>query len=357
MTYNASFELGTADLLTPLYSYPNDPDPNGPSSRETLADTIKHWFGLTLQRDGLAGRVTAAVRITAAGVYMLDLGGDDGLRSSIDTIGSRLRQFLEQGRVAHDRVIPRIVADGKWDPSPTSSTASPDPVPYRPWRFFLPHGMAMVNHVALQFFHYPPIRLLAQTRDYLDDPVPARWGELLEANGVTNEAAAWLYEAVVDATPIAAEDDQGSKAGGDKEWGLIPIQYFPDYQRAMVALLLNAAPNHPGYTIPIVVYGRHPCAIFSTLFLTHVGPKTVATIEIIPGLKTAVLGSNHPYMFYGTAQNPVGSGKFTSGHAAKGAQQLGRNGTSDLVLQCKDIRERSIVFLGPHDCPIRARHQ
>lgn len=306
MTYNASFQLGTADVLTLLYSYPNNADLHAPNGGEALADTIAHWFGLTLKRDGLAGKITAAVRITATGVYMLDLAGDDGLTSSIDTIGSRLRQFLEQGRIAQGTVIPTIVAAGKWDPKP-------DAAPYRPWRFFLPHGMAMANHVSLQFFHYPPIRLLEQTRDYLDDPVPARLAELLEANGVTTEAEAWRYETVVDATPVAAADDQGTKAGGDKNWGLIPIQYFPDYQRAMVALLLNAAPNHPGYTIPIVVYGKHPCAIFSNLFHEPVGANTVATVEIIPGMKTAVLGSNHPYMFYGTAQNPVGSGKFTSG--------------------------------------------
>lgn len=103
MTYNASFQLGTADVLTLLYSYPNNADLLGPNGGEALADTIAHWFGLTLKRDGLAGKITAAVRITAAGVYVLDLRGDDGLTSSIDTIGSRLRQFLEQGRISARR--------------------------------------------------------------------------------------------------------------------------------------------------------------------------------------------------------------------------------------------------------------
>ena len=31
MTYNKSIELGTADVLTPLYSYPNNSQLNGPN--------------------------------------------------------------------------------------------------------------------------------------------------------------------------------------------------------------------------------------------------------------------------------------------------------------------------------------
>lgn len=207
-------------------------------------------------------------------------------------------------------VIPKLKEEGKWDPENTGQ-----------WRFFLPHGLAMVSQRSLQFFHYPPIRLLDTMQDYLDDPVPVRWAELLEANGVKNDQEAWLYETVVDATPIAAPDDQGSKKSskGDKHWGLIPIQYFPDYQKAMVKLLLNKSPTHSGHTIPIVVYGSHPREIFQDLYLGDhkLGVNVAGTAEIIPGMKTPVLGVNHPYRFYAQAQidddNPsagyVGSGK------------------------------------------------
>ena len=172
----------------------------------------------------------------------------------------------------------------------------------------------MLNQRSLQFFHYPPIRLLEGTRDYLQDPVPTRWEELLEANGVANQPEARLYETVMDATPIAAEDDQGSKAGGDPKWGLIPIQYFHDYQRAQVKLLLNATPNHAGYTVPIVVFGAHPRDTFSALYNVKLGVNVVATAEILPGLKTPVLATNHPYVFYVNAQGfaTVGSGHFIS---------------------------------------------
>ena len=99
--------------------------------------------------------------------------------------------------------------------------------PYAPRRFFLPLGMAMLNQKALLFFHYPPIRLLDTNQDYLNDPVPVRCEELLTANGVA-AADLPLFNTVMDATPIGAEDDQGSKTMADRTtpvvdaiWGAI----------------------------------------------------------------------------------------------------------------------------------------
>ena len=112
----------------------------------------------------------------------------------------------------------------------------------------------MLNQRAVLFFHYPPIRLLDTNQDYLDDPVPVRCEELLTANGASN-ADLPLFNTVMDATPIGAEDDQGSKKAGDKHWGLIPIQDFPDYQRAQVELLLNLS-EHADYTVPIGFAGE-----------------------------------------------------------------------------------------------------
>src|SRR3712207_7238235 len=52
-----------------------------------------------------------------------------------------------------------------------------------------------------------------------------------------------LYEAIVDAVPIGAEDEQGSKWRLAKKENpyLIPIQDFAEYQKAQVELLLNPA--------------------------------------------------------------------------------------------------------------------
>jgi hypothetical protein len=298
-----SIALGTEDRLAALYSYPNVP-----GSVEPLADTILYWFNQTLERDGLAALgATAAVRTSASG-YVLDLDGPAAVADRLSGYATRLPRFLENGWNALTTVIPTLQADGKWDPSPDPGQG------YRPWRFFLPHGLAMLEQRSLQFFHYPPIRLLESMRDYLNDPVPVRWAELLEANGVPSDQEAWLYERVVDATPIAAEDDQGSKQGGDPTWGLIPIQYFHDYQRAQVELFLNPAAGNDRYTIPVVVYGNHPRATFQALYGVTLGVNVAGTAEIVPGRKTAVLGANHPYMFYAAAQgfDTVGSGRFLS---------------------------------------------
>lgn len=311
MSTQTSIPLGTADRLTVLYSYPNFT-----GDTRSLAATIEHWFGLTLTRDGCAG-ATAKVRITG-GSYFLDLTGPDALNTAFAGYAKRLPQFLANGWDAWTNVVPVLKKQGKWDPCP-------DKVPnYLPWRFFLPHGMPMLNQKALLFFHYPPIRLLETNQDYLDDPVPVRCEELFTANGVA-DSDLMLFNTVMDATPIGAEDDQGSKnqnqckADGcpatayDQDFGLIPIQFFHDYQKAQVSLLLNPSPT-PGYTAPIVVYGAHPLATFNALYRTKLKTyQTTVVTGIIPGLKTPVLASAHPYVFYGQAQgfDKIGSGNLT----------------------------------------------
>jgi hypothetical protein len=329
MPASCSIYLGRENRLALLYSYPNAP--NGSWS---LATTILHWFNLTLQRDGIAALgARASVRVEGpddSPSYFLDLDGPPAAAASFHEYGKRLPQFLENGWDALNTVVPRIKADGKWDPDP-----DPEPPPYRPWRFFLPHGMAMVNQRSLQFFHYPPIRLLETFQDYLYDPVPFRWNELLAANGVTHAADLPLYSTVVDATPIAAEDDQGSKTStkGDPEWGLIPIQYFANYQKAQVELLLNPAANSDYYTIPMVVYGGHPKSIFNQLYNVKLGVNVATTADIIPGEKTAVLGANHPYLFYWAAQSQgtnvdVGSGQILPQNCANAVKLM----TQDLIV-------------------------
>lgn len=303
-------ELGTQERLKLLFSYPNTP-----STTEVLADTIKHWFQQTLERDNLAAR-GARVTVHVKGPdYSLELEGPPELAASFRTYQERLPRFLDNGWDAFTRVIPRLIAEKRWDPSPTLD----GPKPYKPWRFFLTLGTALVHQRSLQFFHYPPIRLLEESRDYLKDPVPERCEELLRENGVAMEDV-HLYEAIVDAVPIAAEDDQGSKKS-DKgtHFGLIPIEDFSEYQMAQVRLLLNPAPNDARYTIPIVVYGSHPRQIFEKLYGVALPFNSAATVEIIPGKKTPVMATNHPYRFYATVQggDSVGSGKILPDDSAR----------------------------------------
>lgn len=309
-----SIALGSADRLVRLYAYPNKP-----GSTDSLADTILHWFKQTLARDGFATQgANAGIRVESSR-YVLEVKGPPDMAKYRD----RLPRFLSHGLAALDVIeklkkvklrpgqewpkwlhLPKNNINKLWDPQDTGK-----------WRFFLPVGMAMINQRSLQFFHYPPIRLLNTMRDYLNDPVPVRLIELLEANGVASESEAWLYSTVMDGAPIAAPDDQGTiyKPGDSKTAvHLIPIQRFNDYQRAQTELLLNTSPVNEQYTIPIVVYGTPARETFAKLYMKN--RKTVSTTKaenistVIKGKNTAVLGSGHPYAFYAQVQAQVGSG-------------------------------------------------
>ncbi len=298
--------FGSEADVAQLYSFPNSPE-----CPWTLAETVQHWLSMTVARDGLTAKgARLSVGVGKEGV-VVTVTGPDAIGEQLQQYAVRLPKFLSNGRDALTTVVPKIKSSGRWDPSP-----DPEPPTYHPWEFFLPHGMAVLNQRAVLFFHYPPIRLLRTNQDYLDDPVPVRCEELLVANGVAVPDLP-LFNSVMDAAPIGAEDSQGSKKAGDKEFGLIPIQDFHDYQRAQVELLLNPS-DKPGYTVPIVVYGAHPLMTFNTLYGTKLKNNQVCLAEIRPGQKTPVLASTHPYVFYGMAQgfDAIGSGKMLNATGA-----------------------------------------
>lgn len=340
-----SISLGAQEKLERLYSYPN-----APGSAESLADTILHWTKQTLARDGFAAQ--AKIRVMGSD-YFLDLDGPP----EIAAYSERLPKFLEHGWDALSIIEalqkPTSKPDEPWPDwmNPPTANKPWDPQNTGTWRFFLPLGMAMANQKSLQFFHYPPIRLLDAMRDYLSDPVPVRLIELLMANGVASEQEAWLHSMVMDGAPIAAPDDQGTIYGPKGETvHLLPISHFAEYQKAQVSLLLNTVGKD--YTIPIVVYGTPARDTFSQLYGVKLMTNQAATVEIIPGRKTAVLCSGHPYAFYAQVQKNVGSGSIASDKCAAAAptmikdlvvarwqMEMGRNPTQDpgQVLQsCND---------------------
>ncbi len=302
--------LGQTTDVAVLFAYPNNSDLDW-----TLCQTIEHWFNQTLVRDGYGSapsQIFAYAEEFGAQVT-LSLRADDTLIRVLQLYATRLGKLLTIAWEAYTTVIPLLKQKGKWDPR------------HYGWRFFLPLGLPMVNQRSLQFFHYPPIKMLAgkNMQDYLNDPVPYRIEELLMQNGISDQQQARQFETIIDGAPIGAPDDAGSAKGGDPTWGYIPIQFFTEYQKQMVINLLNPHPVSAGYTIPIVVYGNHPRKIFSQNFLDNksleVNQPTMA--EIIPGLRTPIIGANHPYGFYWLAQvdkdqpgTAVGDGKMVPGH-------------------------------------------
>ncbi|MBU0610118.1 MAG: hypothetical protein KKI08_19690 [Armatimonadetes bacterium] len=300
--------LGAEHDLVQLYSYPNAP---GTEAEESLAETILYWFGQTLKRDGYVARGCSAKVAIEGKEYSLVLSGPADCCREMVGYRERMARFLQHGAAAL-----QVVAGMRkpvWDPLDEG------------WRFFLPHGLPMLNQRSIQFFHFPPIRLLDTYRDYLVDPVPVRWGELLGANGVL-EAEQPLYETIVDSTPIGAPDNAGIRIAK------IPGHTFKAYQRAQVELYLNVSPVNPDFTIPVVVPGVQPMAKFEELFGVNLDFMVAQTaVDIIPGKHTACLGLTHPYHFYVAAQLerknkvPIGSG------------HLGMNAKMASILMLQDL--------------------
>ncbi len=316
--------LGTVPMVETAFAYKNIPDQN-----ESLEETVQHWLGQTLARDGFDN---ATINVTQSeGLCKVELDGpSDSENEEYDT---RLTGIVAIASKAYNELIVNLIQKRKiWC---TDNVDRPmwDPMGTKDWRFFMTLGVGLVNHRSLQFFHYPPSRLLNPLRDSMMDPVTLRCRDLLRANGVPVDETKF-YETRINSTPIAAPDDQGtnsSVAADPVTGGLIPIGYFQDFEIQMIRTMIKPHPKVNEYTIPMTAYGRDPMQQFGGLFL---GPDQAMVIEVLPGLKTPVLGSNHPYRFYGAAQttrvNPkpgqvIGSGQMLPGtdvmNTCRGLQQ------------------------------------
>ncbi len=170
------------------------------------------------------------------------------------------------------------------------------------------------------------MNLLNPSRDYLNDSVPVRCDELLQANGVTDAGDLTLLSRVVDCAPIAASDDQGTYISPT----VTPTDYFDGYQRAQIGLLLNVDAIYPSFSIPMVVYGGPARTVFQELCGVALGVNQAMTVSILPGVTTPVLGANHPYYFYAEAQgfDTVGDGKMIAAQCPAATQLMAQDLTA-----------------------------
>ena len=153
-----SIPLGTTEQVKVLFAYPNLP-----SSDEPLADTVRHWVGATLVRDGCKAEM-ASVR-TEGDQVVLDLDGPTD--AECQAYAQRFPEIMRVGWEAWEGPVQEIKARQVWS---TDGNDRPmwDPNGTNQWRFFLTLGVGIVNHRSLQFFHYPPARLLDPLRDSMN---------------------------------------------------------------------------------------------------------------------------------------------------------------------------------------------
>ncbi|MGH8352336.1 MAG: phospholipase D-like domain-containing protein [Pseudomonas sp.] len=263
--YEVRFDLGTATVLTALYSYPNST--NGMSLKETL----EHYLNQNLKRDHIP-LGSAVVAIKSGSTYETVIRGNS---SVINNYQGALSSFYTSGNLAVT-AEQSIRNNGGWNAAE--------------WRLFLPHGLSIKNQRTVHLLHFPPDYSLTE-QDYLNSSTSKRWEELLKLNAVPEDELT-LYEAILDIAPVAAPASEGSSLDGT-------YSYFEPYVLGMLSLLTKADTAN---AIPIVAYGGPVRGWLTDHYnLQSFGVNSVAEIEVATGVNAAVIGANHPsYIWYAT---------------------------------------------------------
>lgn len=336
------------DDLATLYSFEGSL-----TDSQALDQTVQHYLSQTLRRENIDTYV--AVRSDLGQIALFRDGISAAQASALEQFADdfipRYLQMLTNAQAAL-QVLPIIKARGPrtqqdvkpWDPDQVNR-----PNPALAWRPFFGHGLTLSRQKCVQLFHYPPLRLLQEYRDYLNDPVPAKVELLLLANLDWNKALEWSqwtpearqttapyflaqHERVIDGCPIAAPDDQGSKPVTDAQGhpicdengkqfvGLMPIEDFLEYQRAELMLHLIPHAVQTAYSIPLNIFGEPARKQFEKLTGRSIPADVVSQtpvtghVQIKSGQpQTPFIAWWHPYEFYwrahGRSSETIGKGQ------------------------------------------------
>jgi hypothetical protein len=259
--------LGTNAEVEPLFSYP-------PNKHEicyidqTLAETVAHYLNSSLARDGY-GDSRATVSTT-------------GNRVSVDITGA--------GGAAYKQLLPRYLAAGKLGFEASKTLRVQDRWRYN-WRFFLPHGISMVNHRSVQLLHFPPDYVLERDQDYLSAHTTVRWAELLVENGAQASETA-SYQNIIDIAPIAAPSGDGEYLDG----------VYAAYKEYIVALMKLWLPRGARSVRPMIAFGSPARKWLKDMCDVDLDVLTAARITIDSNLKVPTLAANHPSFIYNATQ-------------------------------------------------------
>ncbi|GLR15129.1 hypothetical protein GCM10007907_39190 [Chitinimonas prasina] len=286
-------DLGSKERVIRLFAYPNNC--NVICYRNwTLQQTVEHYLGQSLQRDGYTDAKVKAT-ISKGRVHATFRGVPQGYDKP-------LKALLKTGDLAYTGAS-KANADGKWAYN---------------WYFFLPLGMALENRKSVELLHFPPDYSLTRAQDYLESATTDRWASLLETNGVAKNATPG-YQTIIDIAPIAAPASAGSTL--ENIYG-----YFTDYQAGMVAQL-TAPGSAGGPSKPMVAFGGPVRDWIKSQYGVSLSVLGLGSITAAPGQSVSVLGSNHPsYIWY--AADPANYGGDQAKADAMGLKVMGQDITA-----------------------------
>jgi hypothetical protein len=299
----ATVNLGSEARVRALYSYPNNCADASVCTTPSLDETVKHYLDQSLTRDGYADSKVVVRRSKGGNVTATFTG------AATRTYPKALQAFHAAGDMA--------LADARTVASTKTAAGDSGNWPYG-WRFFLPVGLAMVNHPTVELLHFPPDYSLTEKQDYLNSATTNRWANLLTVNGVPVKAVD-AYQAIVDINPIAAPANDGKKF--DAIEGA-----FSDYIVTMLnQWTANAAT--PGRGKAMVAFGS-PVRVWLAKLLGHeLAVDQVAMLTLPSGTVVPVIGANHPSQIFYTAWNDTDP---KTENFAKGMSVM----TQDLIAAC-----------------------
>ncbi|MDM5277130.1 hypothetical protein QUF95_07035 [Paenibacillus silvae] len=262
-TKNVKINLGTIELISKLYSYPNN-------CKEicflpqTLEETIALYIQSSLTRDQLNNTVISIS--TNNSEVFIELNGPES-----DIYGKHLNDYLSVGNLGLE-ASQKLHKDNKWRYN---------------WRFFLPHGVAMLKHKTVQLLHFPPDYVLERDQDYLKANTTKRWSSLLVENNVSpNDTDS--YQNIIDIAPIAAPSSDGRNLDG-------VYDYYNEYILALLKLWLPLGHN---LSRPMVAFGSPVKKWIKNQFDETLNVLSLKNLNISENLITPTLGANHPSFIY-----------------------------------------------------------
>ena len=255
--------LGSLSAVRDMFSYPNNCHTIC-FLEQTLEETVAKYLTSSMRRDGFQ-ESTVVVEVNSAEVI-----------ASIS--GNASKPYAE--------LLPRYMASGALALSGSRELRAQGKWRYN-WRFFLPHGVSMTQHLSVQLLHFPPDYVLERDQDYLLAHTTLRWAELLVENGASSDTTD-RFQNIIDIAPIAAPSDDGKNLDG----------IYDVYTPFIKSLLELWVPVDGGGFRPLVAFGGPVRSWLKEQYKLDLSVLDLGTLALTPITRVPVLAANHPSFIY-----------------------------------------------------------